>query len=166
MTVRVTARTASVLDALIACPSPPLDAVEIPDPVVVVEVLSPSTAADDHGVKLDGYFSPPSVRHYLILYRPPGDDLGTGAQARGRSRPACSAKAASASTRPASRRTWRHCSPSREARSEPWEAAACASLRRGVAASARGARAMSPSLQAGALRWRFGSRFRFRGHFV
>jgi Uma2 family endonuclease len=33
----------------------------------VVEVLSPSTAADDHGVKLDGYFSLLSVEHYLIL---------------------------------------------------------------------------------------------------
>ena len=33
----------------------------------MVEVLSPSTAADDHGVKLDGYFSLPSVEHYLIL---------------------------------------------------------------------------------------------------
>ena len=46
---------------------PRLDAIEIPDPVVVVEVLSPSTAADDHGVKLDGYFSLPSVEHYLIV---------------------------------------------------------------------------------------------------
>jgi Uma2 family endonuclease len=40
---------------------------EIPNPVIVVEVLSPSTAADDHGVKLDGYFSLGSVHHYLIL---------------------------------------------------------------------------------------------------
>ena len=40
---------------------------EIPNPVIVVEVLSPSTAADDHGIKLDGYFSLASVEHYLIL---------------------------------------------------------------------------------------------------
>ena len=40
---------------------------EIPNPVIVVEVLSPSTAADDHGPKLDGYFALPSVAHYLIL---------------------------------------------------------------------------------------------------
>ena len=39
---------------------------EIPNPVIVVEVLSPSTAADDHGVKLDGYFRFPAC-HYLIL---------------------------------------------------------------------------------------------------
>jgi Uma2 family endonuclease len=41
--------------------------IEIPNPVIVVEVLSPSTAADDHGLKLDGYFSLASVEHYLIL---------------------------------------------------------------------------------------------------
>ena len=40
---------------------------EIPNPVIVVEVLSPSTAADDHGMKLDGYFSLRSVEHYLII---------------------------------------------------------------------------------------------------
>jgi Uma2 family endonuclease len=68
MTVRIAARTAFEPDALVVCPSPTdLDTMEIPSPVVVVEVLSPSTAADDHGVKLDGYFSLPSVNHYLIL---------------------------------------------------------------------------------------------------
>src|SRR3984885_5689229 len=45
----------------------PPDAIEIDNPVVVVEVLSPSTAAIDHGRKLSGYFSVPSVQHYLIL---------------------------------------------------------------------------------------------------
>jgi Uma2 family endonuclease len=40
---------------------------EIPNPAIVVEVLSPSAAADDHGVKFDGYFSLASVSHYLIL---------------------------------------------------------------------------------------------------
>jgi Uma2 family endonuclease len=68
MTVRITARTAFEPDAIVVCPSPPdLSTMEIPNPVVVVEVLSPSTAADDHGVKLDGYFSLASVEHYLIL---------------------------------------------------------------------------------------------------
>ena len=37
------------------------------NPTVVVEVLSPSTAAIDHGRKLSSYFSLPSVEHYLIL---------------------------------------------------------------------------------------------------
>ena len=68
MTVRISARTAFEPDALVVCPSPTdLNTTEIPNPVIVVEVLSPSTAADDHGVKLDGYFSLPSVAHYLIL---------------------------------------------------------------------------------------------------
>jgi Uma2 family endonuclease len=68
MTVRITARTAFEPDALVVCPSPSdLSTMEIPNPVVVVEVLSASTAADDHGLKLDGYFSLPSVEHYLIL---------------------------------------------------------------------------------------------------
>ena len=35
--------------------------------MIVVEVLSEGTAARDHGVKLIGYFSLPSVAHYLIL---------------------------------------------------------------------------------------------------
>ena len=48
-------------------PSVAPDAIEIDDPVIVVEVLSPSTAAIDHGRKLSGYFSLPSVQHYLIL---------------------------------------------------------------------------------------------------
>ena len=48
---------------------PPRDfnTMEIPNPVIVVEVLSPSTAADDHGMKLDGYFSVRSIEHYLII---------------------------------------------------------------------------------------------------
>ncbi len=68
MTVRITARTAFEPDALVVCPPPTdLNTMEIPNPVIVVEVLSPSTAADDHGVKLDGYFSLGSVFHYLII---------------------------------------------------------------------------------------------------
>ena len=68
MTVRITARNAFEPDALVVCPPPTdLNTLEIPNPVIVVEVLSPSTAADDHGVKLDGYLSLRSVEHYLIL---------------------------------------------------------------------------------------------------
>ncbi len=68
MTVRMNARTAFEPDALVVCPPPTdLNTMEIPNPAIVVEVLSPSTAADDHGIKLDGYFSLGSVNHYLIL---------------------------------------------------------------------------------------------------
>lgn len=38
-----------------------------PEPVVVVEVLSPTTAHLDTGVKRAGYFSLPSLMHYLIV---------------------------------------------------------------------------------------------------
>jgi Uma2 family endonuclease len=67
VTVRVTARRAFVPDASIICPPPHYNDVETSSPVVVVEVLSPSTAAFDHGLKLEGYFSLPSLAHYLLL---------------------------------------------------------------------------------------------------
>jgi Uma2 family endonuclease len=55
-------------DASVVCgPRRPDEMIAIDDPVIVVEVLSPSTAAIDHGRKLSGYFSLPSVEHYLIL---------------------------------------------------------------------------------------------------
>ena len=55
-------------DALVRCGEPlPDDAVKITDPVIVVEVLSPSSLARDTGAKLEDYFRLPSVRHYLIV---------------------------------------------------------------------------------------------------
>ncbi len=39
----------------------------VPKPVVVVEVLSNSTARKDRTVKLDGYFAVSSIKHYLIV---------------------------------------------------------------------------------------------------
>lgn len=45
----------------------PPERLEIDNPLIVVEVLSPSTAALDHGVKLESYFSLASLAHYLIL---------------------------------------------------------------------------------------------------
>jgi len=68
MRIRVDAWTTYEPDASVRCgPRAPADAIEIAEPVIVVEVLSPSTAAVDHGRKLNGYFSLPSVQHYLIL---------------------------------------------------------------------------------------------------
>jgi len=40
---------------------------EVPNPIILVEVLSPSTEKRDHGVKLQGYFTLPSLHHYLII---------------------------------------------------------------------------------------------------
>jgi Uma2 family endonuclease len=68
MTVRIDARTAYEPDALVYCgPRVAPSSVEIPDPVIIVEVLSPSTRAIDTSVKLAGYFRVPSVAHYLIV---------------------------------------------------------------------------------------------------
>jgi Uma2 family endonuclease len=68
MTVRVADRTAFEPDALVApLPEPEATSLEIPDPIIVVEVLPPSTARIDVTTKLRGYFEVASVQHYLIL---------------------------------------------------------------------------------------------------
>jgi Uma2 family endonuclease len=68
MSVRVNDRTVYEPDALVRCGPPlPGDAVEVRDPSIVVEVVSPSSRGIDRGVKLAGYFALPSVRHYLIV---------------------------------------------------------------------------------------------------
>lgn len=56
-------------DALVNCGTPmAADAVAAPNPVIIVEVLSPSTASTDTGGKLADYFQLPSVAHYLIVH--------------------------------------------------------------------------------------------------
>ncbi len=40
---------------------------EVSNPAILVEVLSPSTAKVDLSWKLEGYFTLPSVHHYLII---------------------------------------------------------------------------------------------------
>jgi Uma2 family endonuclease len=68
MTIRIEARTAYEPDALVRCGPPlPDNAIEVPDPVIVVEVLSPSTSRHDTGTKLAGYFQVPSVGHYVVV---------------------------------------------------------------------------------------------------
>ena len=55
-------------DALVRC-GDPLDpeATSIPDPLIVVEVISPGSRSIDTNTKLQAYFSLPSVVHYLVL---------------------------------------------------------------------------------------------------
>jgi Uma2 family endonuclease len=68
MSVRVNDRTVYEPDALVRCGPPlPGDAIEVTDPVIVVEVVSPSSRGIDRGVKLASYLSLPSVRHYLTV---------------------------------------------------------------------------------------------------
>jgi Uma2 family endonuclease len=46
----------------------PGDGVSVPDPLIVVEVLSPSTRQADLTRKMVAYFRVPSVRHHLIFW--------------------------------------------------------------------------------------------------
>lgn len=62
--------TAMSPDAFVRCgPPPPKDQRFISDPVVIVEVLSPSTMEFDRGLKLRRYFNFPSVEHVILLYQ-------------------------------------------------------------------------------------------------
>jgi Uma2 family endonuclease len=68
MTVRVDRDTAHEPDALVYCGEKlPDSAIEVPNPMIVVEVLSPSTRSIDATAKLSGYFQIESIQHYLIL---------------------------------------------------------------------------------------------------
>ncbi len=67
-TVRIDEATADEPDAMVYCgPKPPPSALLVENPVIIVEVLSPSTGRADHGRKLADYFRLPSVAHYLII---------------------------------------------------------------------------------------------------
>ena len=68
MTVPIDPHTAYEPDAVIQCGEPiPPDQMMVLAPIVVVEVLSPSTAHTDTSAKLVGYFKVPSVHHYLVV---------------------------------------------------------------------------------------------------
>jgi Uma2 family endonuclease len=66
--VRIDEATAYEPDSVIHCGTPiDGDALEVPNPVVVVEVLSPSTGGTDTGRKFLDYFKLSSVQHYIIV---------------------------------------------------------------------------------------------------
>jgi Uma2 family endonuclease len=68
MTVAVDDDTDFEPDTAIHCGPPiPRRSLVIPTPVVVVEVLSPSSQRIDTTVKVDGYFLVPSIAHYLVF---------------------------------------------------------------------------------------------------
>ena len=67
-TVRIASKTAYEPDALVApLPMPDDSSLEVSNPVIVVEVLSPSSLKRDLTDKLAGYFQVPGIVHYLIL---------------------------------------------------------------------------------------------------
>ena len=68
MSVRIDEFTVYEPDVLVRCgPRTPDDAVEVSDPLVVVEVVSRSSRGIDTGAKFDGYFRLASVAHYLVI---------------------------------------------------------------------------------------------------
>ena len=68
MTVEIDDTTDYEPDALVNCgPRIHPDATVAPNPVIVVEVLSPSTQSIDSSDKMADYFRVPSIQHYLIV---------------------------------------------------------------------------------------------------
>ncbi len=94
MTVKIDEYTAREPDAAVQCGAKvDLDSVILDAPIIVVEVVSPSSERDDTTSKLAEYFSVPSIQHYLIIdpFRPAlvhhmrqaGGDLRTQIHASG-----------------------------------------------------------------------------------
>lgn len=54
-------------DAAVSCAPVDLDSLVVEAPVIVVEVLSPTSRGTDTGGKLTAYFSLPSLAHYLVV---------------------------------------------------------------------------------------------------
>ncbi|WP_428484522.1 Uma2 family endonuclease [Rhodopila sp.] len=68
VTIEVDEDTDYEPDAVVNCgPRLSPDATAATNPVVVVEVMSPSTQSLDSGEKLADYFRVPSIQHYLIV---------------------------------------------------------------------------------------------------
>ena len=68
MTVRIDNHTAYGPDGLVYCGERlKRGSLTVPNPVIIVEVLSPTTSHTDTSAKLIGYFKLPSVQHYLII---------------------------------------------------------------------------------------------------
>jgi Uma2 family endonuclease len=66
--VRISDLVMYVPDASVYCGQElPDAAMEVPNPVILVEVASPRTREMDERVKLANYFRLPSVQHYLIV---------------------------------------------------------------------------------------------------
>ena len=68
MAVTIHSSTVYEPDVLVRCgPCVPDDAVRLDDPVIVVEILSPSPRSKDSGAKLIDYIRLPSIQRYLIV---------------------------------------------------------------------------------------------------
>jgi Uma2 family endonuclease len=68
MAVEIDATTIYEPDVVLRCGAAlPDEATKITDPLLVVEIISPSSRARDVGAKLADYFRIPGLRHYLIV---------------------------------------------------------------------------------------------------
>lgn len=68
LTVKIDEYTSYEPDALVNCgPAVPGSSIVAPSPVVIVEVLSPSTAGIDKQVKMTDYFRLASVQHFIVV---------------------------------------------------------------------------------------------------
>jgi Uma2 family endonuclease len=68
LTVRIDENNAREPDALVQCGRPfDPDTLLADEPMVVVEVISPSSIQTDNVDKLRDYFSIPAIQHYLIV---------------------------------------------------------------------------------------------------
>jgi len=66
--VAVDENTSYIPDAVVNCGEPVAnDAQFAPNPIIVVEVVSPSSRARDFSEKFADYFRVPSIQHYLIV---------------------------------------------------------------------------------------------------
>ena len=68
VTVEIGDATCYEPDVVVACGEIPGDAVAAPQPVIVVEVTSPSNSRVDLVTKFADYFRLPSLRHYVIIH--------------------------------------------------------------------------------------------------
>lgn len=67
-TLKIDDQTAYEPDALVYCGEKlPRGTIIVPEPIIVVEVTSPTSEARDAGAKLAGYFRLQSLVHYLIV---------------------------------------------------------------------------------------------------
>ena len=68
MAVRIDSATVFEPDVLVRCgPRLPGDTLLVLDPLIVIEIASPSTQRIDATMKLMRYFRNPAILHYLIL---------------------------------------------------------------------------------------------------
>ncbi len=84
MAIRVDDNTVYEPDAAVRCGKPLGDDIVVyDDPVIVVEILSPSTRGVDTGLKVAGYLRLPSVMHSLIVHAGRGEVIHHARQADG-----------------------------------------------------------------------------------